>query len=74
MTKLEGPAPGFYGTDWATYYVTESGRIWLVQSDDVEARYLPREVQALDDRAEPIPFASIGPDEATALTAGITED
>ena len=33
---------GFYGTDYATYYVSSSGRIWLVQSDEDDPATLPR--------------------------------
>jgi len=44
---------GFYGTDYATYYVSSSGRIWLVQSDDDDPATLPREISTWDWNAVP---------------------
>lgn len=41
---------GFYGFDWGTYYVTETGRKWLVQSDDRDE--LPVEVNELPEGGE----------------------
>lgn len=48
----DGPAPGWYGTDYATYYVTPSGRVWLVQHDMVDR--LPQEEEELNPEARPI--------------------
>ena len=47
-----GPAPGWYGTDYATYYVTPSGRVWLVQHDMFVG--LPQEEDELNPEARPI--------------------
>lgn len=52
-TKL---STGFYATDTDTYYVTPSGRIWVVQSEDdlgtdapVEVREVPEGAIEADD-------------------------
>ena len=44
---------GFYGTDYATYYVSSSGRIWLVQSDEDDPATLPREIDRWNYEAVP---------------------
>jgi len=44
---------GFYGTDYATYYVAPSGRIWLVQSDEDDPATLPREMSGWNWDAVP---------------------
>ena len=44
---------GFYGTDYATYYVSSSGRIWLVQSDEDDPATLPREISTWNWDAVP---------------------
>lgn len=41
---------GFCGFDWGTYYVTETGRVWLIQSDD--RNDLPVEVSELPEGGE----------------------
>jgi len=35
--QTERIEPGFYGTSEETYFVTASGKIWCVQSPDLEA-------------------------------------
>ena len=50
---MEGEASGesqFYGFERGTYFVTENGRFWLVQSDDRDD--LPVEVDSLPDGGE----------------------
>ena len=62
-----GPAPGWYGTDYATYYVTPEGRVWLVQHDMVDR--LPQEEEELNPEAIPIDDLII--EEDLELLSGI---
>lgn len=53
---------GFYGTNVETYYVTPTGRAWIVQSDDdlgtldpveIAADRLPSDARPVDDLVTP---------------------
>jgi hypothetical protein len=64
----ESTKPGFYGTDSGTYYVTPSGRAWVVQGDDL-IEY-PREIEAVPAGALPVD-GLMDPDQAVDFLRAI---
>lgn len=58
---------GWYGSETYTYYVTESGKVWLVQADDVDLSGGPKVVGGLDADAQPLSGSVIDADLAAAV-------
>jgi hypothetical protein len=56
--------PGFYGTNDSTYYLSQSGRAWIVQSDDLGPDDpVPIDPERIPDGAVPVDEL-MTPDEA----------